>query len=443
MKKLLLKIIFLSVFMIPAASAQQAAALTLDECVEIALQNNPLILQSEFHVRMAGKDVAIARAGFLPDISAGLGYNHSTVGPSSQMRIDPRTGIPVPVQPNEISSWASSATASVSQTFNGGSDYQNYMQSRNLKKSAEFGLEATKQNIIFLVKQRYYNLIKQQKLLEVQKKALESAEQSYKLSQVLFEVGKAPKSDVLQAVVQKNESELAVIESENLLSIARSALNQTLGFDVERMIEVVDDREIPELDLTYENAAETGRLHHPELLKTQFDLKASQNNIGLAVSRFLPSLSVYAGYSWRHEKFSRIGDLLDKDYNWYTGVSLSIPVFQGFSRIATLGKARLNFQYQEEVLTQTQKNIAIEVKEAYFLARQARKKVSMTEDGIKASEANLRLAEEKYKLGSGTILDQIIAQVSHTQAQSNYLHALYEYKLGLARLERAMGQLKR
>lgn len=437
-------VLVLILFAASAGFSQEIAKLTLAECVDIALQKNPQIMQAEFSYEMSGKDVTVARANFMPSVSADVGYNHSTVGPSSQMRIDTRTGIPVPLQPNEINSWSSSASVSVNQTlFNGGYNYQNYMQSQNMKKSAEFSLESTKQNIIYLVKERYFNLLKRLELLKVQQKSLESAEQSYKLAQVMFEVGKVPKSDVLMAVVQKNEAELAMIETENLLSIARSSLNHVLGFEVDKVIEVADNLEIPELGLTYENAAEMSMSYNPALLKSQFDLKASQNYIGMAVSRYLPSVSAYAGYSWRNEKFSKIADMFDQDYNWYTGVSLSIPIFQGFSRIANHSRARLNYKYSQEILDQTQKDIALEVKEAYFLAKQAKRKITMTEDGIKSAEANLELAAEKYKLGSGTMLDQINAQVSNTQAQSNYIQALYEYKLGLARLEKAMGQLKK
>lgn len=425
--------------------SQQVMRLTLDECVALALKNNPQILQSEFSRRMSEKDVTIALSNFLPDVSAGLGYNHSTVGPSSQMRIDPRSGILVPVQPLEIKSWNSSADASVSQTlFNGGYNYFNFCQAKALKQSAEYNSEATKQEIIYRVKERYYNLLKQEQLLEVQKKALESAEESLRLSQTLFNVGKASKSDELQAQVSKDQAELAVIEQENILSIARSSLNHVLGFEVDKVIQVTDnlDMDIQVVELSYKKAAEISRTHNPDLIRSEYDLKASKHTIGMAVSRYLPSVSAYAGYSWRHQNFDRISDMLDKDYNWYAGVSLSIPIFQGFSRVANVGKAKLNYQFTEEMLIQTRKDIDLELKESYYLLKQAKKKIAVTELGVESAATNLKLAQEKFRVGSGTMLDITIAQVNNTEAQSNHIQALYEYKLSIARLQKAMGQLK-
>ncbi|MBN1550808.1 TolC family protein [bacterium] len=437
--------VLLSLFCLISATvgAQDTLRLDLDQCVEIALKNNPQMLQSEFYRKMSDKDVTIALSNFLPSVNAGLGYNHSTVGPSSQLRIDPRSGIPVPVQPSEIKSWSSSADASVSQTvFSGGYNYYNYTQARNLSKSAEFDLEATKQLIIYMVKERYYNLLKQEQLLQVQMKGLESAKESLRLSQTLFNVGKASKSDELQAQVQKDQAELTLIEQENILSIAHSSLNHVLGFEVDKVIKLIGSFEAEAIDITYENAIELSRTHNPNLIKSQYDLKASKNYIGMAMSSYLPSLSAYAGYSWRHEDFSRINNILDKDYNWYAGVSLSIPIFQGFSRIANVGKAKLNFRYNEEIQTQTQKDIDLELKESYFLMQQSKKKIAVAEVGVESAATNLKLAQEKFRVGSGTMLDITIAQVTNTEAQSNHIQALYEYNLSIARLQKAMGQLK-
>jgi len=422
--------------------SQQVMRLTLDECVKIALENNPQILQSEFYRKMSGKDVTIALSNFLPNVSADMGYNHSTVGPSSRMRIDPRSGIPVPEQPYEIKSWSSSAGASVNQTlFNGGYNYFNFAQARNMKKSAEYGHASTKQEIIYRVKERYYNLLKQQQLLQVQHKALESAKESLRLSKTMFEVGKASKSDELQAQVLKDQAELAVIEQENILSIAQSSLNHVLGFEVDKVIEISDNMELKEIEFTYDKAMELSRMYNPELIKSQYDLKASKNYIGIAMSSFLPNVSAYAGYSWRHEDFGRINEMLDKDYNWYAGVSLSIPIFQGLSRVANMSKAKLNYNYNQEIYIQTQKDIDLELKESYFLLKQAKKKISVTEIAVESAETNLKLAQEKFRVGSGTMLEITDAQVNNTEAQSNHIQALYEYMLNVARLQKAMGQL--
>ena len=142
------------------AQEGEIKTLTIDECVQIAMDRNPTVVMEEFLNQKAKWDVWMAGSRFLPNISGNIEYFHSVIGPSSQLRIDPQTGIPVPAQPFEIISWYSSAGVRATQPiFTGGYNAFNYLQSRSLKKSADFNFEDTKQITILLVKERYYNLL--------------------------------------------------------------------------------------------------------------------------------------------------------------------------------------------------------------------------------------------------------------------------------------------
>lgn len=443
MKRLFPCILMLA--LLPAVlSATEMRTLSLEECVNVALEKNPEILQQEFNQKITGRDEWIAASNFLPQASIGMGYDHSVIGPSSSYRIDSQTGILVPVQTSEVESWGSSARASVQQTFfNGGYNYFNYKQSRQLKKAADFGFEDTKQSIIYTVKERYYNLLMREKLLEVSEESMKSAEESFKQADAMYQVGKVPKSDVLTAQVQLEQSRLDLIEAQNMLSIAKASLNQVLGFQVDDEIGIVDNLDVPEeSNIDYETAMTSSMTSHPSLLKSQFNVKAAKSGIGMAASQFLPTVSGYFQYNWNHRDFDQISNMFDKDYNWQMGLSLSLPIFDGFSRIAQTSKAKLNYHWNEEVLSQTKRSIALEVKEAFFNMNQAKRKITVAKSGKEAANENLRLNQEKYNLGAGTMLDLITAQVQFSTANSDYIQSLYSYKLGVARLQKAMGELK-
>ncbi len=441
-RRIFLLLLWLVAVSVPLSAQQKQ--LTVDECVEIALEKNADLIIGQYIVDKAGKDVTLARSNFLPTVSADMGYYHSVVGPSSVMRIDPGTGIPVPVQPTEITSWSYSAGLSVRQTlFSGGYNIFNYRMNQSLKKSAEHNFESTRQTTIYMVKERYYNLLAAEKLLGVQEETIKSSDESYKRAQVLFEVGKASKSDVLKARVQLESTRLALIEAQNGLSIARASLNHVLGFEVDHEIQVVDDLNEPEMEVSYEEALESAYQSHPSLLKSRFDSNAANAGIKMAVSQYLPSFMAHYGYSWRHSEFDRIKELFDKDYNWYAGVSLSIPVFQGFARIAQHNKALLDYRSAEEALAQVKRDVGLETKQAFFDVQQSKKQIAVTQNALEAAEEDLRLNMEKYSLGAGTMLDLINAQVSLTQARSDNIQAMYTYKYAIARLYRAMGKLEK
>ena len=436
-------VVLLSIGISFGAYAQEKE-LTVDECVQIALEQNPDIVRQEFTFKMAGKDVIIAMSNFLPRVSGNLQYYHSVLGPSSRMRIDPGTGIPVPLQPTEIVDWQSSAQLAVDYTIlDGGYNIANLFQTRATKKSAEHTFEDTKQTTIYVVKERYYNLLAAEKLLGVAEETVRSSDESYKRAQVLFQVGKAPKSDVLQAKVQVETDRLSLIQAQNDLAIARASLNHILGFDVDQEIKVVDDLDVPEMEVGYEDALSSAYSYHPLLLTREYDVKASRAGIGVAVSEWLPSLYGFYRYRWQHKDFDMIDSMFDTDYNWYVGVQLAVPIFNGFSRVASLGKANLTYKSSQEALVQAKRDIALETKIAYFEMQQAKKSIAVAQDAIDAAEEGLRLNREKYNLGAGTMLDLIVAQVSYATAQSDHIQSLYNYKKAIARLQRAMGKLEK
>ncbi|MBN2103805.1 TolC family protein [bacterium] len=434
-------VIFILSMMIPLA-VTAGETMTLDQCMEIALKHNPQLAQSRFSKAIAGKDVIVAFSNFLPSAELGLGYNHSVTGPSTTMWVDPVTGLKKPEQNELEKSWFSSSVFTVSQSlFSGGYNYFNMKNSLAGRRSAKFEFEDTRQQIIYAVKEQYYNLLKAEKLLEVSQESMKSSEETFKLAEARYQVGTAPRSEMLQFKVELENARLALIEAQHNLSIARTSLNQVLGMDMDADTKVVDDLELPEVNVDFEQAVQISSVRHPILLKGKADVDGAKTYIGMAASQYLPRVSLSYRYSWNHQDFNEIKHIRDDNYNWSVGVSLSIPIFTGFSRCAQMGSAILNYKMSREVLNYYTRQVDLRVKQAYFSVQQAKKKISVTEDAEAAADETLRLNKEKYHLGAGTMLDLINAQSSYTEAKSNRIQALYDYKLAVAELKRAMGEL--
>lgn len=437
------KKIFLGVWILLGITFQlkaQEQTLTLSQCIEIAVKHNHERIQSELQKDLYARELLRASSRFLPSVNASLGYNHSVKGPSSKLLIDPRTGIPVPVQPYEIKSWSASTGLTAQQMLFDAYSIFGWSRAHAMKKSAEAYSCATDQTVIFTVKERYYELLKKTQLVRVQEENLKSSEESYKKAQVLFEIGKVPKSDVLRAKVQLENARLALIQAQNDLEMANANLNHAMGREVEQKIIPVEETEMDTSEIPYETALDKALTQHPLLKKNKAELKASKAEIYMVAGEFLPSVYAYGGYTWRHEEFNQIKHLLDTDYNWYLGVELSLPIFQGFSRVAELSKARLQHQINKEIFEQTKQNIALEVKQAWANVRLAKQQIAVTQDAERAAEEDLRLNKEKYELGSGTMLELITAQVAYTQAQTNHIQAIYDYHIAKAQLEKAIGE---
>ncbi|MDM7924884.1 MAG: TolC family protein [bacterium] len=424
-----------------ALLAQGEEALTLDQCKDIALNRNSELVQSRLQLKMTSRDEISAFSNFLPSVSGSMGYNHSVAGPSSALRIDPQSGILVPVRDEKVKSWSSSAGLNARQMLFDGSAIFGFAQAAYQKGSANASAEATRQSVILQVKEAYHNLLKKEKLLQAQEQTLKQWDESYKRYETMYQVGKVPRSDVLKAKVQLENARLALIQAQSDLTIANASLNHVLGFSVDRKIKAIDNLTPVEEDISYEAALEKARASHPALRKSRSDVKASKAAFLSTSSQFLPSLYGSGGYSWNNEKFDQVKNMFDTDYNWYLGVSLSMPIFQGFSRIAGVSRSHLQVQSTKEALAQTERDVALSLHQAYASVQQARQQIMVTKDSEAAAEEDLRLNQEKYDLGSGTMLELITAQAAFTTARNAAIQARYDYMTAVAQLQKAMGVL--
>jgi outer membrane protein len=438
MKRLLL---WMFCLITPLSIFAQEETITLDQCVDIALKRNNDIIQSNLQLKMYSRDEISALSRFLPSVSADLGYTHSVKGPSSASVIDPHTGIPVSEQSIKTKYWGSNAGLSARQMFFDGTSIFDFFRAKYLKNIAGAASDDTRQGVIFKVKEAYFNLLKKKKLLQVQEETLKSWEESYKRNDMMYQVGKVAKSDVLRAKVELENARLALIQAQNDLALANASLNYVLGFEVDRRINTLDRVDTMETEITYETALEKALANNPLLQKSRYGVSAAKAGIGSASSQFLPSIYASGSYSWNNKKLDQIKYILDKDYGWNLGVSLSIPIFQGFSRIAGVSKAQLQYKSSKEDLEQAKRDVALAVKQACAAIQLAKQQISVTQDAEAAAEEDLRLNKEKYELGSGTMLELIIAQTSYTKALSDHIQALYDYQTAYAQLEKSMGVL--
>jgi len=439
MKRLFVLLLVLS---LGGALFAQDKVLTLDECVGIALDQNPSLIMSEFQMKMAGKDVWVSFANLLPSVGASVGYQHTVWGPSSATRIDANTGLERPASPKTVF-WKSSAGARFDYDVFNARNIFGFIQSRALKESADLGFVNTKQNTIYLVKERYYNLLKAEKFLELAEETVKSSGESLKRANALFEVGKAPKSDVLTARVQAETDKLAVIKAQNDLSIARASLNHVMGNEVDNQIRVADNLAVPESSIGYADVMTSALDKHPMIRGAESDLKAANAGVNMALGQWLPSVRLWGQYGWNDKDIAKINNMLDTDFQSYLGATLSIPVFSGGGRVAGTAKAKLQKKASQAALDRTRRDIELEAKQAFFEVQQFYKQISVARNAEEAAAEGLRLNNERYSLGAGTMLDLLNAQVQSRQAKSDYIQALYGYKYAIARLERAMGQLIR
>ena len=130
----------------------------------------------------------------------------------------------------------------------------------------------------------------------------------------------------------------------------------------------------------------------------------------------------------------------DKYFKYWTFLGkISYPLFDGFTAKGRIKAAKAILSRVAESKEQLKDLINLEVRQAYLGLQSAKERISAQKENVSTAEENLRIATERYKLGLLSHLELKDAELSLTEAQTNYQKALYDYNISLAELERSQG----
>lgn len=438
MRKLLLIMMGLVLIFSGPVGAQKV--ITLKDCIDLALKNNWNYRSAVWGNKSAGNDLWSAWGRFLPRVD--LSFSNSSLGRGPTSAYFDRQGIFQPGSPAfEYKSY--SAGISFSQViFDGGANVYNLSSKLAAKNSSDYALLFSKRDLIFQVKQAYFDLLKAKMLLEVQQEVVKRSEQQLKIAQSRFELGSASKSDFLKAKVQLGNDELQLVKDENAVQVTKSKLNAVMGQDVDYAFEVQEELGQTPVSLTYQECLKLTYKNHPLIRQSESDIDAAVSGIRVARAGYLPTVSIGGRRDWSGSAIREVSlsNIRHNRYSWGVGLTVSFNLFEGFQTQNAYLNARNQAKAAKEKLEQTKSTAALEVKQAYLDIEMYSKSILVTQQTVQSAEEDLNLVQEKYRLGAASILELLDAQVSFQTAKSNDVQALFNYNLAVAALEKAIGK---
>lgn len=404
-------------------------ALTIPEAIELAWKNNITSIRQQDALLQAEARRREARSTYLPSLSLSAGYSRFNTEQ-------------VYILNDELfsSSDSWSMNLQLRQPIFDGFNYLHTPRSRSASvQSSEQQLRATRQGVAFDAKRLAYDLLKAQKLAEVQQRAVERSQEQLETSNARYELGSASMSDFLKAKVQLGRDSLTLISRENDVDIKRATLNDFLGLPVHRRTEIdveltFDPHPLPD-DAALAAAVET----HPDVLSARYAHRAASHDVGSARSAMWPSLSAFAQYNFRSGRFPESTDEVWESDNHTVGLSLDWTIFSGYATSSRVRQARIASHTSEEEVAQARRTVSLSVTTSSLRVREAQKRLSVAEDQVESATEDLNIAQEKYNLGAATILDILTAQVALSEAETERIQAAYDHYLATADLERSMG----
>jgi len=404
--------------------------LTLEQCLKIAIENNPQLLASHYLVQESEARVDEVQSGFYPtfDINASASRSYykakiSSGGLTNQDNIKAGIYARYPI-------FQGFQTIALSEAVKAGFQAS---QAQYRSNEEELALNVT---------EAYYRLLQAVRLVTVAEKSLERSQIHLNYANARFETGLASRSDILKAKVEHSNAQLALIRARNVHLAASGQLNGLLGRKAYQSIRVVDNLESNVSAIQQDSLAvrlvvqrlfEVASQSRPELRKMEQQVKAQQAAIRMAKSDYFPTVFLDGNYSYSGEATSNLQG------SSYLGLSLSFPLFSGFARPARVAQENWALRGIEQQHLALQLQISMEVWNAYLSVKEAAERITNTKIFYENALENSNIAEGEYREGVGSMLVVIDAQTALVTAEESYIEALADYRIALMALERAVG----
>ena len=417
----------------PAPAKERAPiagrVLTLDECIAIALEAQPRIQATLSDYAAARYRVNQALSPLLPQLS---GLATATRSQSVFLSTSTTTGQTIQSPSTRQLSDTFIAQVQLSQLlFDFGKNLAATEAARKLAEVAVEDVELQRQLISLAVKEAYTNILFAQRLIRVQEQAVQRAELNLRSAKGFFEVGTRPKSDVTRAEVDVANARVDLIRARNALRTARVALNTAMAIDVDILTEVQDNLVFEAVSLDRDRLRPEALRQRPEYRQTKLRVAAAEATERQTFRNFFPDISGTGSYGGTQPQLNE---------SWTLGLNFSWSLFDGGNRLAKYQEAKANLEAAKQRVKSTELDIIQNVEQAEIAVEEAQERIQAAQALVASAQENFRLAQGRFDAGVGTILELTDAQLALTQAQNTETQALADYRIALARLDRAVGR---
>ncbi|MGC9366187.1 MAG: TolC family protein [bacterium] len=419
-----------------AIISQPPTVLTLDEAMNIAFRGNLDIKIAEQNLLSAKADYRSAISNFLPTLSFSSSYTrYPDEKTQTYYNFNPVTG---QFTTEEIVSRPKAMHSSGFNLswvlFTGGARWANVNINSATVRMQEYQTSITQENIAYGTFSAYLGLIQAEKAKLIAEEALQQANENYKLTETMYQIGSSTNLDLLRAEVQVSQQEGNLIQAENNLEAAKNSLCDIL--DIEKTELTAVEPVFKEINLLSLDSCQAIAINSPAVGMAQAGVDIAEAAKRTTISPFLPTVSLFGAYNWSGQNY----EFDEPEY--YGGVQFSWEIFSGTSRFHDYSSA--GFQHTASVLelSDAKQEILSTTEKDYLSVQSA---IAFWETAVKtmqSAQQSYNLTLRMYENGMVTSLDLFEAQNTLEEARLAELSAYYSKYTALAKLLSDMGILK-
>lgn len=413
---------------LPAPAMAQQVDLTLAESVRRALEVQPAIVQARGDQRNARAGQRSALGAFLPTISLG-----GSSANASSNRYNASIGT---IDSITTSNTSYSGSLAVSlDLFQGFRRLGNRSVAAANLDAAEAGLVNQRYQVTATTAQLFFTALADEDLVRVAETQLQRAKQNLQISVNRFVVGAALRSDTLSATVDLGTAQLTLLQAQANLATAQANLGRQVG-ERQAVHPVRDSAFAPLPDTTTLRAQVIDS--SPQIRQAEAQARAARAQITVARAEYWPMLSASYSNGYAGSEAPWSGTQAYRN-NWTLRFSLSWTLFNGFTREGNQVAAAVQRDVAEARAADLRLQLNALFTQQVAALFTASAQIAFADANVAASAEALRVQQDRYRLGAGTLLDLLTAEASVTQSQVNQVQARYDYLNARAQLEALLG----
>lgn len=400
-------------------SALGQDTLSLDECIQRAVVNNPTVNISRVGTKKADRNLTGARNMNLPTIQGNLrnAYNWG-------LFIDPSTNL-LTTQNNEIYTGGVEGEINL---FNGGHNYHNIAEKRKMKKAAEAGMGKSINDIKISVITAYYQIFLSREAINLSETQIDIAKNQHHQVEGLVEAGALPHREASQAKANVSMRELELLEAKNSMKKARLQLKQLTGIDDDFALHKFDELQPSYTATPYESVKSTALASFPELAQLRYQSQAYESRIHKLRGLRYPQLSLIGGVETRSSSLQPVEQRqqLSNNLSQYVGVRISVTLLDRFQLNNQIALSKLEIEENRSRIDQQKNELETRVQEAYLDMKEANKRYETLTEREKALADQFEYAQKSYLAGAMKLVDYNYIYSQYTSVQIERLHAKYD-----------------
>ena len=405
-------------------AAAQTPTVTLQDAIALAMEHSPSIIQARGNIRVAEATKRQSISDWLPTLSGSGSWSRG-----SSLRFNEATQTNVP---SASSSFNGSLSTSLT-IFDGLRRPGNNRARRADLESSEAAYTTQEFQISLQTKQAFFNALAAEELVRVAGAQIERTTQQLSVSRDRLAAGAAIRSDTLSSFVQAANAQLQLINAQTQRATASADLARLIGFDGD--VQAVSD---PSIQVIAELDTAQLRLEAlqfgPDIQQVEASARSADAQVTVSRAGYFPSLSI--SYS-RSLAGARVNDL---NTSWNARLNISVPIFNGFSRETGMARSRATQDAAHAQIDDTRRLVHAQLTQQFAALRSAQLRSQIAAASLEASTEDLRVQQERYRLGAATILEVMTSQVNVDQAEVDRVQARLDYFLAKAQIEAIVGR---